>query len=182
MRKAIEEARDFVDPLDDLVERARADPGAPFESEALEPLMRLRREDQPRFERFIARLKSETKCRIGELNKELSRLGSNDDDRPPAEILVDLATTPGNDFFHTDLDDGFAYVTVGEHRETLKIKSRYFTRWLTEKFFRLTGGAPSKPALEQATATLEAIALFDGDERKVFIRVAPYGVKIYVDL
>ena len=73
-------------------------------------------------------------------------------------------------------------MTVGEHRETLKIKSRYFTRWLTEKFYRLTSGAPSKPALEQATATLEAIALFDGDERKVFIRVAPYGDKIYVDL
>ena len=181
VRKAIEEARDFTDPLDDLVEHAKADPGAPFESEALALLMQLRRDDQPRFERFIARLKAETKCRIGELNKELSRLNA-DDDRPPAEILVDLATSAENEFFHTDLDDGFAFVNVGEHRETLKIKSRYFTRWLTEKFFRLTGGAPSKPALEQAVATLEAIALFDGDERKVFVRVAAHGDKIYVDL
>jgi hypothetical protein len=181
VRKAIEEAKDFADPLDDFVERAKADPGAPFESEALALLMRLRRDDQPRFERLIARLKAETKCRIGELNKQLNQL-SADDDRPPAEILVDLATSAENEFFHTDLDDGFALVNVGEHRETFKIKSRYFTRWLTEKFFRLTGGAPSKPALEQAAATLEAIALFDGDERRVFVRAAAYGDKIYVDL
>ena len=74
VRKAIEEAADFTDPLDDLVERAKADPGAPFESEPLELLMRMRREDQPR--RILSGLKiasaskSETKCRIGELNSK----------------------------------------------------------------------------------------------------------------
>ena len=75
-----------------------------------------------------------------------------------SEIIVELATAPGNDFFHTDLDDGFAYVGVGKHRETFKIGSKYFSLWLTEKFYRATGEAPSKVALEQAVATLKAKA------------------------
>ena len=35
VRKTVEEAQDFADPLDDLVERAKTDPGAPFELEIL---------------------------------------------------------------------------------------------------------------------------------------------------
>jgi Toprim domain len=183
VRKAIEDAADFVDPLDDLVERVKQNPGAPFELETLKLLADLRRDDPSRFEQLRAQLKKETSCRITELDKRLDQLGGGGgDDRSPSEILVDLATSAENEFFHTDLDDGFAFVNVGKHRETHKIKSRYFTRWLTEKFFRLTGGAPSKPALEQAVATLEAIALFDGDEREVFVRVAAYKDKICVDL
>jgi hypothetical protein len=53
---AVRGAKDFVDPLDELVERAKTDPGAPFELEALEQLAGARREDPSRFERLIARL------------------------------------------------------------------------------------------------------------------------------
>ena len=35
VRAAIVDAKDFVDPLDNLVERAKTDPGAPFQPEAL---------------------------------------------------------------------------------------------------------------------------------------------------
>ena len=183
VRKAIEEAQDFVDPLDDLVERAKVDPGAPFESETLKLLADLRRDDPSRFEQLRAQLKKETNCRVTELDKRLNQLGGDSgEDRTPAEILIDCATALENEFFHTGLDDGFAAVGVGAHRETLKIGSRYFASWLTEKFYRKTDSAPSKSALEQAVATLKAKALYDGDERKVFVRVAAHEDKIYVDL
>jgi hypothetical protein len=81
VRKTIEDARDFVDPLDALVERAKTDPGAAFESEVLEQLSEMRRDDPSRFERLIARLKKETKCRITELMDNLNRLGGDEGDQ-----------------------------------------------------------------------------------------------------
>ena len=181
VRKTVEEAQDFADPLDDLVERAKTDPGAPFELEILAKIKELRGRDPAAFMRLVDLLSKAGWRGVTELKRLTENRLDDGDDESPSEILVDLATAPGNDFFHTDLDDGFAHVEVGEHRETLKIGSKYFSLWLTEKFYRTTGG-PSKSALDQAVATLKAKALFDGDERKVFVRVAVYGDKIYIDL
>ena len=182
VRKIIEDAQDFVDPLDDLVERAKADPGAPLEQETLARIKELRGRDPAAFMRLVNLLSKAGWRGITELKHLTESRLDGGDDKSPSEIIVELATAPGNDFFHTDLDDGFAYVEVGKHRETFKIGSKYFSLWLTEKFYRATGEAPSKVALEQAVATLKAKALFDGDERKVFVRVAAYGDKIYLDL
>ena len=182
VRATIEAAEDFADPLDDLVERAKTDPGAPLEIETLARLKELRGRDPAAFMRLVDLLSKAGWRGVTELKRLTENRLDGGDDKSPTEILVELATAPGNDFFHTDLDDGFAYVKVGKHRETLKIGSRYFSLWLTEKFYRVTGEAPSKSGLDQAVATLKAKALFDGDERKVFVRVAAYGDKIYVDL
>ena len=120
VRKTLVEAGDFIDPLDDLVESAKQNPGAPFEPETLKLLADLRRDDPSRFEQLRAQLKKETNCRVTELDKRLNQLGGDGgDDRSPSEVLVSLATVPGTEFFHTDLDDGFAVVDVGTHRETL---------------------------------------------------------------
>ena len=42
VRKTIEDARDFVDPLDALVERAKTDPGAAFDAGVLKQLAEMR--------------------------------------------------------------------------------------------------------------------------------------------
>ena len=42
---AIDDAEEIANPLDGLVDRAAADPGAPFEPEMLERLCELKRED-----------------------------------------------------------------------------------------------------------------------------------------
>ena len=56
-----------------LVEAAEADPGAPFGSDALGRIVALRRDDRAAWETLRAKLKDETKVRVGELDKALDR-------------------------------------------------------------------------------------------------------------
>jgi hypothetical protein len=58
-------------PLVDLVERSNEDPGAPFEHEALALLRSVARSRPADFERFWARLKTETKVRCAKLEKAM---------------------------------------------------------------------------------------------------------------
>lgn len=62
---------DSPDPLDDLVERTRSDPRAPFTPETLERLAALKSEDPGEFEALRARLK-EVGCRVGALDKAIA--------------------------------------------------------------------------------------------------------------
>ena len=57
INETINGAEEIRDPLEDLVERTIADPGAPFEPEALQTLSELRVRDLAAFERLRAELK-----------------------------------------------------------------------------------------------------------------------------
>ena len=136
---AIEDAKDFVDPLDDLVERAKLDRGAPFESEVLIQLKEMRRDDRSQFERLIARLKKEAKCNISELKKAISQSGDDEGGQETqASLLVQLAKDQCT-FFHDEF--GAAYATLsaphdgGAHRETHKLKSKGFRLWLIRSYY-----------------------------------------------
>ena len=186
VRKAIEEAQDFVDPLDDLVERAKMDPGAAFESEVLEQLAEVRRDDPSRFERLIARLKKETKCRITELMDNLNRLGDDEDGQETqADVLVQLAKDQCK-FFHDEVGATYATLSAphdgGTHHETHKLRSKGLRLWLIRSYYLGTGGVPNDTALKSAIALLEAFARFDGPQRDVFVRRAAHAGKLYVDL
>jgi hypothetical protein len=82
----IEAAEEIRDPLDDLVERAKNDPGAPFEDEAIASLKSAARSRPADFERIWARLKTETKVRCARLEETMKprdRRGSGCDRRSP---------------------------------------------------------------------------------------------------
>src|SRR4051812_25066239 len=62
---------DFVrTPLEGLVERCKADPGAPFENEILVALWRLEQDEPAKFARLRAALKAEG-CRVSDLHRYL---------------------------------------------------------------------------------------------------------------
>ncbi len=84
--------------------------------------------------------------------------------------------------FHSP--DGTAYcdVVVGDHRETLLMKSQAFRGWLKKRFFELEGKAPSSQAFADAMGVLEGKALYDGPERSVFVRVGALDDCIVLDL
>ena len=178
---AIDGAEDIADPLDGLVEQATIDPGAPFVPDVLERLCVLKREDRAAFEVLRARLK-EAGCRVTALDGAIAEENGPTGGRDPsqADILIGLAADAS--LFHTPDGTGYADLEVSGHRETWRIRSKDFKRWLALRFFETTEGAPSSEALQSTLNVIEARAHFDAPQMDVHIRVAGHGGKLYLDL
>ena len=97
-----------------------------------------------------------------------------------ADILIQFADE--TELFHTPGDEAYAYVTVDDHRETYRIRSKTFRSWLSHRFYKTHGGAPNSEAMTSALGTIEARALFDGPEITAYVRVAELEGKLYLDL
>ncbi len=177
----IDAAEDIRDPLDGLVERTTADPGAPFAPEALERLAALKKENSAGFEALRAQLKK-ARCRVTVLDEAIAEENGEAGGRGPtqADILIDLAQSA--ELFHGPDGTGFADLDINGHRETWPIRAKGFRRWLARRFFEATQGAPSSEALQSALNVIEAKAHFDAPERIVYIRVGGLDGKLYLDL
>ena len=95
-------------------------------------------------------------------------------------LLIQFATD--GELFHSPAGEAFATVQVKDHRETYRIKSPEFRRWLNYQYYQVTGSAPSSKTLAEAVNAIEAIANYDGAEREVFCRLGKVGDKLYLDL
>jgi hypothetical protein len=179
--EAIDAAEEVHDPLDGLVERTATDPGAPFEPDVLERLAALQKSDRALFEGLRAQLKA-AGCRVTVLDQALAEENGDAGGREPkqADILIGLAADA--DLFHAADGTGYADLKISGHRETWAIRSKGTKRWLAQRFFEETGGAPSSEALQSALNVIEARAHFDGPEIQVFIRVGGHEGKLYLDL
>ena len=178
---AIHDAEDFRDPLEELVERTRIDPGAPFAPDALVRLAALKKDDRAAFEALRAQLKAAS-CRVTALDEAIAEENGDIGGRGPtqADVLIDLAQSA--ELFHTPDGTGFADLDIDGHRETWPIRAKGFRRWLARVFYQTTQGAPSSEALQSALNVIEARAHFDAPERIVYIRVGGLGGRIYLDL
>ena len=178
---AIDAAEEIRDPLDDLVERTTADPGAAFTPEILERLGALRRDDRAAFEALRAQLKK-AGCRVTALDQTMAEQSGEAGGRGPsqADILIDLAQAA--ELFHAPDGTGFADIEINGHRETWAIRAKGFRRWLARSFFEATQGAPSSEALQSALNVIEAKAHFDAPERMVHVRVGGMDGRLYLDL
>ena len=98
-----------------------------------------------------------------------------------SEVLIRLAADAP--LFHTPTGDAYATVPLGSsHHCNYKVGSRQFKQWLTKQFYLETGKAPGSDAMSQAIGVLEAMAVIDGPEKKLFLRVAEHGGAFYYDL
>jgi hypothetical protein len=179
--EAIGAAEEIADPLDGLVEKCAADPGAAFTSEVLERLATLTKDDRAAFELLRLKLKK-TGCRVTALDEAIAEESGNVGGRGPtqADILIDLAQTA--ELFHAPDGTGFADLDINGHRETWPIRAKGFRRWLARCFFVATQGAPSSEALQSALNVIEAKAHFDAPERVVHVRVGGLDERLYLDL
>jgi hypothetical protein len=84
--------------------------------------------------------------------------------------------------FHTADDTAFARIEVKGHTETWPILSTGFRRWLKHQYFRKHESAPNAESVQTALGVLEAKAMFEGAENRVFIRVGSDGDRLYLDL
>jgi hypothetical protein len=139
---AIDAAEEVHDPLDGLVERTTADPGAAFAPEMLERLGVLKRDDRAAFETLRAQLK-EAGCRVTELDDAIPEKGGEAGGREPsqADVLIELAQTA--ELFHDPDGKAFADLEVNGHRETWPVRSNGFKLWLARRYYEKTAGAVS---------------------------------------
>lgn len=112
--------------------------------------------------------------------------GVGEADKPKKEsqatLLVKLAGNLGLDLFHTPDDrEGYADVRINGNRATYKLRSRDFRDWLNRQFYLKHGKAAGAQGMQDALATLDGKAKFEGPQRQVFIRLATHDGVIYLD-
>ncbi len=102
------------------------------------------------------------------------------DEETQADILLRLADEAT--YFKDEIDEAYAAVTVDNHTELWKLKSKPFGLWLTKRYFEETRKAPGTDAMRQARSVMEMKALFEGEQRKLHLRVAELDGAMYYDL
>jgi hypothetical protein len=180
--EAINGAAEFRDPLDDLVEITKADPGAPFAPEMVQEIRTLKKQDPAKFEALREQLKA-VGCRVTALDEVIADKNGEKGGRKTkqADILIALALAAA-ELFHTPDGTGFADLNIKGHRETWPIRSKGLRQWLARRFYESNGGAPGSEALQSALNVIEAKAQFDGQQREVCVRVGGFDGKLYLDL
>lgn len=106
--------------------------------------------------------------------------GGGDDKESQAQMLVRLAAPA--DLFHDPDGTPYATVPVEDHPETHPVRTRGFKGWLRYRFYREQDKPPGAQALQDAVETLAAKAEFEGEEKKVYVRIAEHGDAAYLDL
>ncbi len=84
--------------------------------------------------------------------------------------------------FHDENREAFVSYQIDGHREIWPVNSRSFELWLTREYYRDTQQSPTVEALKQTKSLMEAIALFDGPEHRLHLRVAKHDGEIWYDL
>jgi hypothetical protein len=88
----------------------------------------------------------------------------------------------GAGLFHAPDGTAYAAVEVNGHLETHAIRSVRFRDWILIRFLHQHGRAPNSQLLTDALNTIRAIAVYQGPEMPVFVRVAEYEGDVYIDL
>ena len=175
LRKAAGAALKRAGLPEDLIERTKTLPGAPFEHR--EAFAELSDADRLTLRKAF---KDFADFPHGEFDK-LTAAGDGENGRPTqAGQLLAIAET-GCTLFHCG-EDAFAEIENDGHRETWAVRSRGFRRWLQLRHLEEYGGAPNNEALQSARETIEAKACFKAPEGEVYRRVGAADGALYLDL
>ncbi len=93
-----------------------------------------------------------------------------------------IACAVDADLWHDADGTGYATLAVREHAEHYLLRSKGFRLWLGYQYYTTYKGAPGAQPMQDAMATLEAKARFEGEEHTPAVRIAHHGGNIYVDL
>ncbi|MCL4308062.1 MAG: hypothetical protein M1126_01675 [Candidatus Thermoplasmatota archaeon] len=114
----------------------------------------------------------------------------NEDDKPTveeapvresqAQALVRIGREA--ELFRDPEGDLYATFCSANVRETCRLRSAEFRRYLTRRFFQERRRGPSADAIAEAKATLEAIADSSDEIRAVALRVGLHDGDLYIDL
>jgi hypothetical protein len=119
--------------------------------------------------------------RIGKAERAASvKENSGPSKKSAATELVQLADK--FEFFHDRQDRPFVRLVNNGHREVWAVESTKFRKLLARIFYKHAHRAINRNAVADAITTLAGKACHDGKEEPVFLRVAPHGENILIDL
>jgi hypothetical protein len=95
----------------------------------------------------------------------------------PIDLVLSKAT-----LFHDPEGRLYASIKINSHIETRPIESRPFKLWFSGAYFEEAGAPLHGEEFNKAYVTLQAMAMVKSSERRVHLRVAEHGDKIYFDL
>jgi len=125
-----------------------------------------------------------TEAVVEALGLTMADLFPNDSPRKrrAASNLLVLAQKAGLELFHTPDGVAHAAIDVEDHRETWRVRAPQFELWLRRLHYEHAREGLAREVVNEAVATLDARALFDGDEREVHRRVAGDGDRVVIDM
>lgn len=125
-------------------------------------------------------------CAEHDWNSLVKRFGGknmvDNDKKSPVEILMEIVQEQKHFLFHDSNDDAFVTVSNAENVQTYSVKSKEYQRLLTALYFQKTGRAVHKDAISCVVGSLEAQAVYMGEEKEVAKRCKLYNGSIYYHL
>lgn len=115
----------------------------------------------------------------GEGEAALSGSGGRHAPSQPSQLVALAASA---ELFHTPDQDPYATIPVGDHLETVALRSREMKGFLRRRYYAEHGSAAGSRAVDEAIDELEATALYAGVEHPVYLRVAELDGRQYLDL
>jgi hypothetical protein len=132
------------------------------------------------YERLSKRVDDERE-KIEQKERKAANGKADKETETQAQQLAKISTA-GAALFHAPNGTGYADIIINGHRETWAIRGAGFRKWLVREFYKRDGAVPNSNAMQSALGLIEAIAHFEGPERKVSVRVAGDAGKLYLDL
>ncbi len=98
-----------------------------------------------------------------------------------ANKLIEIGKTA--ELWHTSKGETFAsFVNHREQFETCEIRSENFDLWLNYTFWQAERKSPNEAAFKQTKSILTGLALFEGETKEIFTRLANHEGKYFLDL
>jgi putative DNA primase/helicase len=169
-------------PADFLERKLVANPFDAFDEAAIRAVVDIKARDRAAFERIRDALKK-AGARTAELDKlwgEVAEEKTGEVDAKQSDLLVGLASEA--ELFHAADLTAYATISRNGHRETYAIASHGFKSWLRHRFYEEMKRSPGSETFKSALGTIEAKAIFSGEEHEVHLRVAEHGGAIFIDL
>lgn len=99
-----------------------------------------------------------------------------------SNLLVELAQAACLHLFHTPEQSTYAELNANGYRKIFSVRSKTFRNWLARSYFYKYQKIPRVSALREALGVLEGIALFEGSQCPVYVRLAEQDGRVYLDL
>ncbi|GEM83623.1 bifunctional DNA primase/polymerase [Meiothermus hypogaeus] len=119
---------------------------------------------------------------VGAMQKALREHARGDEAEPTTARELTRLALEYSELWKDGESTAWATVRVEDHTENWPVRSRAFRLWLTRLYYEERDRPPNAQALQDALATVEARALFAGDEHPVHTRVAHQDGAVWLDL